>query len=139
MTEQNTSALVGQVERPIRLSPLNLSGLIDGARAGYSRSDKAAGKRKSAMEIVRWGCPECGDTFDEDEEQLAEDCCQGKSADDESSGCPVCEKSYVDHREAADCCLWKDIDAITRYRIADAVAAGSSWAAELGIDAQEPR
>lgn len=119
----------------IQLSPLNLSGLLSGWRGKENPNAATGKKRKRAHEVTYWACPVCGERFDEYEEKEAEACCQGQGngLDDESPGCPVCEQRYTDHREAADCCLWKDIDAPTRYRMADAVAAGSSWADELGV------
>lgn len=118
----------------LQLSPLNLSGLLARARSEDWQATAAPGKKRlRAREIIRWECPVCGDTFNEDEEQDAENCCQGKAADAARAGCPVCGQAFIDHREAADCCLWKDIDAPTRYGIADAVEAGSSWVAELGV------
>lgn len=42
--------------------------------------------------------------------------------------CPVCRQGgNRDYHAAASCCLWKDLDAPARWRIADAVEAGASW------------
>lgn len=41
--------------------------------------------------------------------------------------CPVCTTQHSEYRLAADCCLWKDLPAPTRWRIADAVEAGATW------------
>lgn len=131
--ETTTEPAVGsQVERPVRLSPLNLSGLLAEWR-GNGKPAVTGKKRESAREMINWACPICRERFDEDEEKAAEECCQGKADDDENAACPVCKQSYINHREAANCCLWKDLDADTRYRMADAVEASSSWAAELGL------
>ena len=119
----------------MNLSPLNLSGMLARDRGVSADSTAVKNERKSAREIVTWACPICRNAFDEDEEKKAEECCQGKACDEENNSCPVCDKSYINHREAADCCLWKDIDAPTRYKMADAVEAGSSWSQELGVRA----
>ena len=128
-----TQAVGAPLERPVRVSPLNLSGLLADWHGNEKPNTKTDKKRKSAREVIHWACPVCGETFDEDEEKEAEACCQGKAADNEEAACPVCKQNYINHREAANCCLWKDIDAVTRYRMADAVECGSSWAAELGL------
>jgi hypothetical protein len=47
----------------------------------------------------------------------------------------VCGTTAETHRLAADCCLWKDIGAAERWRIADAVEAGATWADQLGVKA----
>lgn len=51
--------------------------------------------------------------------------------DDDAIHCPVCGDKAATHRDAADCCLWKDLDAQTRWDIADAVQAGGAWGAEI--------
>jgi hypothetical protein len=90
--------------------------------------------RRSAIEVTYWQCPECFDRFDDELE--AEECCQGEErgpvcADGAETACPVCLETTFDHRNAADCCLWKDFDAPTRWRIADAVETGSDWITEI--------
>jgi hypothetical protein len=122
----------------LKLSPLNLSGLLADWRANEKPEHSTVAKpRRRAIEVIKWACPVCNEQYEEDEEKDAEACCQGNGTDQENPCCPVCKRQYIDHREAADCCLWKDIDALTRYRIADAVEAGSSWAEELGLQTVE--
>ena len=49
--------------------------------------------------------------------------------------CPVCGEEADSIHQAADCCLWKNLDWPTRYRIARAIENGSTWAEELGARA----
>ena len=107
----------------MRLSPLNFSRLI----ANKNGLDSA---NKSGLEPRQvWQCAACEDTHDCYRD--AKTCCH--AGDDVS--CPICEISFqgsiTAFRDAADCCLWKDLDALTRWRIADAVEAGSTWVEEL--------
>lgn len=118
-----------QMSETVKLSPLNLSGLLTQQRLAVD--GVPAGLRCAAVEVVRYRCPECDETYDD--EQEAEDCCQGKPLDADRPACPVCGENYSDHRTAADCCLWKDIDALTRWKVADAVERGASWAEALGV------
>lgn len=124
---------MGQVRE--RLSPLNFRGLL--ATMGLDGADANDKRRKTTHRaaIQCWKCPECFDVHDFEDE--AEDCCaelEKKSAADDAA-CPVCAEAAKDHRDAADCCLWKDLDAPTRWAIADAVAAGGSWTEALGVAA----
>lgn len=45
--------------------------------------------------------------------------------------CPVCEDECESTYDAADCCLWRDLDHTTRHQIAERVEKGSTWAKEL--------
>jgi hypothetical protein len=78
-------------------------------------------------------CVACSDEHDYRSD--AEECCPDS---DEGSAdmpgavlkytCPVCRgSSFSEVEMAADCCLWKDIDAPGRWRIAALVDAGGSW------------
>lgn len=110
------------------LSPLNFVGLLSTIGMGIQAPDPE--DRPRAIEC--WRCPECHDVYDDEFE--AEECCQGEADDDDRPACPCCARTCADHREASDCCLWKDLDTITRWRMADAVQAGSTWAEQLGIE-----
>jgi hypothetical protein len=117
-----------------RLSPLNFRGLIATLRAGLQPTPQAAARaayRPRPRQV--WLCPECGDSHDWEDE--ASECCAPNALAEvaESPGhCPICRADNYGPYEAADCCLWKDIDAPTRWRIAAAVHAGATWAEALG-------
>jgi hypothetical protein len=74
----------------------------------------------------------CFEDYDDDED-AAEDCCQSVGHPEEAHACPVCNAAAIDPWAAADCCLWKDLPAPARWKIAAAVEAGSTWGDELGI------
>lgn len=109
-----------------RLSPLNFSGLI--ANAGYMHAPVYR-KKNPVTEIVSYRCDLCDEQYEDEDE--AEDC-DCETSDHSATSCPVCNSDAADHRQAADCCLWKDLDAATRYAMADKVEAGSTWAEVLG-------
>lgn len=103
------------------LSPLNFSGLI----AAQRNPREVNPKRGSATAVMYYECDECGEHYDSEKE--AQDCC----AEPTPECCPVCLSEAASPRDAADCCLWKDLDAATRWRMADAVENGSTWAEQL--------
>lgn len=70
-----------------------------------------------------WVHPKTGEEF-ESRAELAE-ALQGH--EDAPALCPVCGSDNDDIDEAANCCLWRDLDVATRYRIARAVEAGADW------------
>jgi hypothetical protein len=115
-----------------KLSPLNLSGLVARARADESVDGKPQKSRAEA--VTMWRCTECDEVHEWKSD--AEECCDpaGKPAGSGPVSCPVCGNRFDAHRDAADCCLWKDLDAITRWRVADAVDAGATWAEALGLE-----
>lgn len=81
-------------------------------------------------EVTMYRCNHCDELHDWEED--AEECC----AKDLPPGagdpnCPVCNCEFSDNREASDCCLWKDLDAPTRWAMADAVDEGSTWTEQL--------
>jgi hypothetical protein len=132
------------------LSPNTLYGL---RATGYgSIADFSDAGPAWAAEYKRYVCPACDSSHKQESD--AEACCPrdtevvyesedgqrydsaselaeavaGSDADSAcSSGCPVCAEPYTSHALAADCCLWKDIDAPTRWRIAAAVEQGTPW------------
>lgn len=115
----------------IHLSPLNYSGIL-GLLNAAANEPKDAPKRYE--EVTKYVCLAC--RCEHDYRYEAERCC----ADfwhindcDPLAACPVCNTFHTDHRAASDCCLWRDLDAPTRWAIADRVEAGSTWAEELGI------
>ena len=115
----------------MHLSPLNFRGLIDTMRLVVSSEPTKTTKRRRAIEC--WRCPECSDVHEWEDE--AEECCAEEEAKEtpKAKACPVCAAKCETFRDAADCCLWKDIDAYSRWRIADAVEAGSTWPEQLGV------
>lgn len=48
--------------------------------------------------------------------------------------CPVCGDDNADIDEAANCCLWRDLDVTARYRIARLVEGGSDWASAIAAE-----
>lgn len=113
-----------------RLSPLNFAGLIASERS--LQEAQQAGPRR-AIEVTYWACPDCSSQFEEEDDAL--DCCDDSSHSEELYRCPVCARHATDPYDAADCCLWRDFDAPTRWRMAAAVDAGSTWAEQLGQQA----
>lgn len=128
----------------MNLSPLNFAGLI--ARSsdfppapGSKWTIKPAKKTRVAIEVTAWKCANCDELHEY--ESSAEDCCGDEDDEDSasaheegSSDCPVCGLGYAEPRVAADCCLWKDLDAPTRWAMADAVEAGSTWQEQLALN-----
>lgn len=118
----------------MNLSPLNFAGLIGLANLRSLQSEQQANKPR-ARAIECWRCVSCKEVYDDECE--AEDCCadpaSGRHPEDAPTDCPVCGKTGSDHRDAADCCLWKDFDAHTRWAMADRVEAGEAWIDVLGV------
>lgn len=122
----------------LNLSPAARRGIFHNLIARDSDTARLASEtkaRRRVEEVTCWRCLEC-DALHEDEDE-AMDCCEPAVAvHDEEIGdhCPVCSKEYANPHEVADCCLWKDIDAPTRWRMACQVEAGSTWAQVLGVE-----
>ena len=114
----------------MQLSPLARHSVIARQRAA---DEKAKTPNVNKAEIVMmYRCPVCGELYDDDFD--AEACCPPPSEDGlHHSICPVCGDKCGTARNAADCCLWKDFDPMTRWQMADAVEAGSDWTTELGL------
>lgn len=125
----------------MNLSPLNFAGLIarnsDFPPAPGGKWAKPTPKKKrEPIEVTAWRCPSCEELHAWEGE--AKDCCADEDEDstsheEGSSDCPVCGLGYPEPRVAADCCLWKDLDAPTRWAMADAVEAGSTWQEQLNL------
>jgi hypothetical protein len=121
----------------MRISPLNFKGLMDNITSPRPMRIDPADKSDRAKPEQVWLCPECDDVHKSYDDAV--DCCADLDSYEapEFVACPVCTRGFKDsdaspaYRFAADCCLWKDLDAPTRWRIADAVEAGSTWAEEL--------
>ena len=113
------------------LSPLNFNGLI--ATSTMLMSDLADGHpaKKSRTAIECYRCPACHEVFDDEDE--ATECCEVEEMLGGVNMCPVCTADATDPRAATNCCLWKDLDAATRYALADRVANGEPWAVVLGV------
>lgn len=114
----------------IQLSPLNLFGI----KAQLAKFPEEDDEPCQVERVTMYRCPKC-DELHEDEDD-AESCCASRVTKKATTTCPVCHENYNTHRDAADCCLWKDIDALTRWQIADAVEHGSTWEIELGVVAK---
>lgn len=98
---------------------------------GHQEDPAREHERARSRVVVIYRCNVCLDDFDNEYE--AEECCAEEDTPEASaSACPVCRHQVPDnYRGAADCCLWKDFDAPTRWRIADAVETGSDWITEI--------
>ncbi len=133
------------------LSPLTRSRLHDNEAFAIPVNDTISGLGQSR----RFKCPVCDDLHKR--ERDAESCCPRDAdevwvhpksgevfhseeslheymlAEADESICPVCLNVCRDTHDAANCCLWKDLDASARFRIANAVDAGKTWADALEI------
>lgn len=109
----------------MNLGPLNFSTMLDRLRT--PRADP----KSRAEEVVMYRCRECDELHEWRID--AEVCCAEPTDTDTGPYCPVCGTRHGDHEAASDCCLWKDLDATTRHRIAAAVNAGSTWADQLQV------
>lgn len=111
-----------------RISPLNLSGLrrtVERECANPQEVDKSK-KRDRVEEVVYYVCTKCGEEHDERND--AENCCpEDEPGSILKETCPVCQREHHAVEAAADCCLWKDLDAPARWRIAALVEGGQSW------------
>lgn len=122
------------------IGPLNFAGLVARARGEFEprpapNSERPKHRRAA---IICWKCPECFEQYDDEDE--AEECCQGEECDDASpltpdsfAHCPVCNRgTEFDYHEAVTCCLWKDIGPFERYAIATHMERGNvTWAEAL--------
>ena len=99
-----------------QLSPLLLSNMRDRHR---NPSTKAEGGNYTVV----YQCDRCLETHVDMDDAI--DCC---TFDESGTLCPACAEVFFDHRAAADCCMGIDIEAQTRWRIADAVKLGDTWA-----------
>jgi hypothetical protein len=117
------------------LSPLNFRGLLAQSGVTPHGSDTPKTKKKNRA-IECWKCPECFEVHHWEGE--AEECCAVKEAAGAGSNancCPICAAGpWADARDAADCCLWKDMEQAKRYAAADAVKGGATWLEALGFN-----
>lgn len=126
----------------MNLSPLNFSRMLCRLRlpadeTSNSKKPKLADRSDRAEMVMMYRCTDCGDLHeyrDDAEQCCASDAVIGLHDEEDVALCPVCGSDKKDNREAADCCLWRDFDAATRYRMADAVDAGSTWPEQLGVN-----
>ncbi len=126
----------------IALSPASKRGIF---HTLIARDTKEAAEHKRERDLDRieqvtmYRCLECQDLYDDEEDAIQ--CCAPESDviglhDQEAPTiCPVYGQDFISARDAADCCLWKDIDATTRWRMADQVDAGAPWTQVLGVSA----
>lgn len=120
---------IGQLRNsPIRraLSPLNFSALIDTQHIVTPSEPRKTPERRYAIEC--WRCPDCREVYDWEDEAL--ECCADdipKHPEEGDTRCPVCAAECADIYAAADCCLWKDLTAPARWRMAAAVEGGAIW------------
>lgn len=128
------------------LSPLTRSRLLAHAAVGFTSYEMA--DTEWARKYKRYACSFCGGVYHQ--ERDAEYCCprtvdvvfvspsgeefnsaeelaSSMEGEESAPACPVCSNPYTDAWQAVDCCLWKDIEAPTRWRIAASVEQGTSW------------
>lgn len=119
----------------IQLSPAARRGIFHNLIACDGQRNKTDRDRdgRRIEEVVMYRCPECRELHDDEDDAI--DCCEVEGLHDEEapSICPVCAAKFNSPHEASDCCLWKDIDALTRWRMADNVEAGATWSEVLGV------
>lgn len=113
-----------------QLSPLLQAALVERSRKDDGLTDGLPGVgapaiRGDAEPVSAWQCSNCGDLHLRRSD--AEVCCQPIHHEEAPQVCPICDAVHKDSYNAADCCLWKSLDAPTRRRIADQVEAGSTW------------
>ena len=104
------------------------------ARAGIPEELEKRFRRSLVTEVTLWRCNVCSDLHDDEDD--ASECCSEAvttNAEDFPKWCPVCGKEAISAHEASDCCLWKDLDAATRWKMADQVEAGATWVQVLGV------
>lgn len=113
----------------INLSPANKLGIFSTLLNAGSKKNDGPGY----VEVTMYACTSCDEVHEF--VSSAERCCSNVKVHDEegASFCPACGKNYSDPYEATDCCLWKDLDAPTRWRMAARVEAGESWTDVLGV------
>lgn len=111
------------------LSPLNLLDISARCIAGKPVDNGDPEPRVKEVTIFR--CNVCLELHEEKVD--AEGCCAPVTPLQQNRFCPCCGVHHETYRNAADCCLWKSLDAITRWKIADAVEDGSDWISELGL------
>lgn len=125
----------------VKLSPLNMHGFIAAQRGLYFEyvPPVLTKARPFAKRVSAYECPDCGDLHRY--EMDAEECCEASMREpltahgpEMNCKCPVCATPAFDNFDASDCCLWKDLDQPTRWKMAEAVDAGSTWAEQLQID-----
>lgn len=126
----------------IALSPATRRGIFHNLIARDTKED-AEHKRERDVdrveEVTMYRCTECDELHDDEDDAF--DCCapdggvDGLHDQEAPDTCPVCGQDFMSARDAVDCCLWKDIDAPTRWRMADQVDAGATWAQVLGASA----
>lgn len=109
-------------------SPANRQGLF----SNLLRPPEKENDVSRIEEITAYRCRDCYEIY-EDEDEANKCCAPAIPVTNEKARCPVCLQEAQSLRDATDCCLWKDIDAHTRWRIADQVEAGSTWAEAMGI------
>lgn len=112
-----------------RLSPATLAGMQ--AWEGITAEMMATDEADIEVEAVTvYECPDCNERHDFESDAIA--CCEHvrlerKLGKPDPTLCPVCGAEHSSVTEAADCCLWKDLDAYRRYRIGQMVEGGVPW------------
>ena len=116
------------------LSPLNFQRFVLRAQLGETEHPLAEPKKGEAYRVVMYGCPKCDELYEF--RSAAEECCEEPCSgnDLDKWNCPICGVTCESPRDASDCCLWRDYPAQDRWRMADAVEGGSTWAEQLGVD-----
>lgn len=119
----------------MKLSPLNFRRLIERHEDAEADPLFPVGKkaRGDVKAVSMYRCPACLELHDD--RSGAEECCPVDAGGEVK--CPVCGGGSPDEYEAADCCLWKDLPAPDRWRIARQVESGASWLEAVTRHAQQ--
>lgn len=115
----------------MNLSPLTLQNIRDRTREMFDEPECFYDRRADEDFYL---CQTCDTEYST--AAMASECCEVERMEAKLDGgypheCPVCGEEHNSTLQAANCCLWKDLDSATRYRIARAVEAGSSWNEQL--------
>lgn len=107
----------------IQLSPATKRGMFS-TLLEQKRAEEES-KDPHIETVMRYVCPHelCGELHEYRDDAI--ECCAEEPGD---IRCPVCNVYCANEMIAADCCLWKDLDAPARWTIADKVNKGATWA-----------
>lgn len=120
-----------------QLSPLNFQRFVSTAQLGFTEHGEEKPEKREVESVLMYRCCECDELYECRDEAEGCDCIETKAwPDPDNWACPICANDCASPRIAADCCLWKDFDAPARWRMADAVEAGRTWAEQLGVQVE---
>lgn len=128
------------------LSPLTRAKMAEASAMQANGLVPRTAPRRDVVRVSAYRCPDCSGLHEWEDEAVA--CCLPLI---ESKGpyegpgpgtpdcpgvlCPICLGVHVDHHAAANCCLWKDLAPLARFRIASAVERGAEWSDAIAAEA----